>query len=73
MKISASQAAKQSGKSIPTITRAIKSGKLSAEPNSSGGWLIDPAELDRVFPAITLNGDETPPKLGHETPITPVR
>lgn len=68
MKLSASQAAKETGKSIPTITRAIKSGKLSAEKQEGGGFLIDPSELFRVFPAITSNSNVTPSTLGIETP-----
>lgn len=72
MKVSASQAAKQTGKSVPTITRAIKSGKISADRTDTGSYLIDPSELFRVFPAVTLPNDETPPKLGQETPrVTP--
>lgn len=68
MTLSASQAAKQVGKSVPTITRAIKSGKLSAEPRDGGGWIIDPAELFRVWPAISNVSDATPTKLRNETP-----
>lgn len=69
MKVSASEAAKRTGKSVPTITRAIKSGKISAERTDSGSYLIDPSELFRVFPAVTLPNDQTPPVLGHETPF----
>ena len=68
MKYSASQAAKATGKAIPTITRAIKKGKISAERLDGGGYLIDPSELHRVFPPVTGKGDETPTMLGHETP-----
>lgn len=68
MKLSASQAAKETGKSIPTITRAIKSGKLSAHKTETGGFEIDPAELFRVFDRVTETANDTPPKLGHETP-----
>ena len=68
MKYSASQAAKATGKAIPTITRAIKSGKISAERIAGGGYLIDPSELHRVFPPITIKGDTTPAMLGNETP-----
>ena len=72
MKLSASEAAKRTGKSVPTITRAIKSGKISAERADSGSYLIDPAELFRVFPALTRPNGETPTTLGHETPyVTP--
>lgn len=68
MKLSASQAAQAVGKSVPTITRAIKSGKLSAERLPQGGYAIDPAELYRVWPAITRKGDELGYMSGHETP-----
>jgi hypothetical protein len=71
MKYSAGQAAKATGKSIPTITRAIKKGTISASPKSGGGYEIDPAELHRVFPAITPVSDVTVPELGRETPIIP--
>lgn len=76
MKLSASQAAKQTGKSVPTITRAIKSGKISAAKTSSGGYEIEASELFRVFKAVTekpnAKGDtlesETQSKPHHETP-----
>lgn len=68
MKLSANEAAKRTGKSIPTITRAIKSGKISAEKSDSGGYLIDPSELFRVFPPLTRSNAETPKMLDSETP-----
>lgn len=72
MKLSANEAAKRTGRSVPTITRAIKSGKISAEKTGAGGYLIDPSELFRVFPPVTLGSDETTPTLGNETHrITP--
>ena len=69
MKVSATEAAKRTGKSVPTITRAIKSGKISADRTESGSYLIDPSELFRVFPAVTRSNDETLPKLEYETPL----
>ena len=68
MKYTAGQAAKATGKSIPTITRAIKKGTISAERTASGGYLIDPSELHRVFPAITSDRNDSPDVSGHETP-----
>jgi len=50
------QAAKAAGKSKPTLSRAIKAGRLSATRTESGAYEIDPAELARVFP---LAGDMT--------------
>ena len=67
MKLSANEAAKRTGKSVPTITRAIKSGKISAEKTGNGGYLIEPSELFRAFPASTEPNDETPPMLDSET------
>lgn len=68
MTLSASLAAKRVGKSVPTITRAIKSGKLSAKPREGGGWIIDPSELFRVWPAVSNESDVSPNKLRDETP-----
>ena len=76
MKLSASKAAKEAGVSIPTITRAIEKGRLSAEKTEdskgSKGYLIDPAELFRVFPPKPKpsndHPNETPAILGTETP-----
>ncbi|NRA88223.1 MAG: hypothetical protein HRU28_12720 [Rhizobiales bacterium] len=67
MKISASKASKLVGKSIPTITRAIKSGKLSAEKRDGGGWLIDESELARVYDFITITSNVTQEILGDES------
>ena len=66
--LSATQAAKAVGKSVPTITRAIKSGKLSARKLDGGGYEIDPAELFRVWDAITFKDNVIPPMLERETP-----
>jgi excisionase family DNA binding protein len=72
MRYTAGQAAKATGKSIPTITRAIAKGKLSAERTGTGGYLIDASELHRVFPALpdplTREGVTNHDNLRHETP-----
>jgi hypothetical protein len=47
------QAAKATGKSKMTISRAIKEGKISANKNDNGDYEIDPSELHRVFPFVT--------------------
>lgn len=69
MKLSASQAAKRVGKSIPTITRAIKNGKLSAKPRDGGGWIIDASELFRVWAPRSDGTDVTVPTLPNEIPL----
>lgn len=67
MKLSASQAAKAVGVSLPTITRAIKNGVISAERISGGGYRIDASELDRFRAGVTPMKGQT---LGSETPVT---
>jgi excisionase family DNA binding protein len=66
------QAAVAIGKSKPTVLRAIQSGKISAlRDETTGGWLIEPAELHRLYPPVvpvmvhdaTMNSDVIP----HET------
>jgi len=61
MKLSLSQAAKETGKSKPTISKAIKTGRLSAEKVGTG-YQIDTAELFRVYPMLpaTSQVKETP-------------
>jgi hypothetical protein len=46
-------ASELTGKDRSTITRAIDAGKLSATRDEHGRFLIDPAELERVFGALT--------------------
>lgn len=55
---SAKQAAKEVKKATSTITRAIKTGKLSAKKNDNGDWEIQASELFRVYPA-NENGANT--------------
>lgn len=66
--LSASQAAKAVGKSVPTITRAIKSGKLSAVKLEGAGYEIEPSELFRVWSAVTIDSNATPTVLDREIP-----
>lgn len=44
------EASKATGTNKTTILRAIKSGKVSGTKNAQGEWLIEPAELHRVYP-----------------------
>ena len=55
--VNARTAAKLTGKDRSTILRAIESGRLSAQ-KTPRGYLIDPAELERVFGTLlTPNAD----------------
>jgi len=58
---SLTQAAKQVGKSKPTISKAIKTGRLSAK-RVGQGYAIEAAELFRVYPKLpeNLSDRETP-------------
>jgi hypothetical protein len=66
------EAARAVGRSKTTLGRAIKSGRISATRGEDGSYLIDPAELHRVFAvtrdghprmerSVTLNGPEPAP------------
>ncbi len=35
--------------SRPTLTKALKSGKISGEKDGKGVWRVDPSELSRVY------------------------
>jgi hypothetical protein len=62
------QAAKATGKSKPTIQRAIKSGQISASKNENGSYTIDPVELHRVFPVMPCDGNNTD-NMKHSEPL----
>lgn len=51
MSWSVSRAARETGLSKSTISRAIKSGRISAAKQYDGSYLIEPAELFRVYPS----------------------
>ena len=50
MTYSMGEAAKATGKSRSALLRAIRAGKVSAEKNALGRWVVEPAELHRVYP-----------------------
>ena len=57
------QAAKEAGKTKTAIANAIKIGRLSATRDGQGRYQIDPAELFRVYPRVSLDlGDTRPPE-----------
>lgn len=64
-KVSLSQAAKDTGVSLPTLSRWRKSGRISAEKTKSGGYLVDTSEYDRIK---TLRS-ESPNMKGNDTPF----
>ena len=55
------EAAKATGKSKATISKAIKSGRISAKKDETGTFHIDPSELHRVYPpTVSIEQQETP-------------
>jgi septal ring factor EnvC (AmiA/AmiB activator) len=52
MPYSLKQAADATGRTKPTLLRAIQTDKISAKKNEIGEWEIDPAELHRVYPPV---------------------
>ena len=58
------EAAKATGKSKATISKAIKNGKISAVKGENGAYKIEPSELFRVYDA-----NSSPEQK--ETPETP--
>lgn len=67
MKYTAGQAAKATGVATATITRALKSGRISGQKDESGAWMIDPSELHRVFPLVSKQDSATPNTQDHAT------
>jgi hypothetical protein len=55
MHYSVKQGAEATGKTKPTILRAIHKGKISAKKDENGEWEIDPAELHRVYEPVSKN------------------
>ena len=58
------EAAKATGKSKATISKAIKSGRVSARKDETGTFHIDPSELHRVYPPTVYSEQK-------ETPANP--
>ena len=56
------EAAKVTGKSKATISKAIKSGRISAQKDESGVFHIDPSELHRVYPVNVSKETEGKPE-----------
>lgn len=56
------EAAKATGKSKATISKAIKSGRISAIKGETGTFAIDPSELHRVYPLMVDGKQEETPK-----------
>lgn len=65
MRYTLGEAAKVTGRSKATLSRAIKNGVLSAEKQANGSYHIEASELFRVYPGVRPEQlappfDETP-------------
>lgn len=74
--LSLSKAAKAAGVSKATIHRAVKSGRISAARQDDGSYLIDPAEISRLYPLIRASdvgetSENGPGRTGGKRPETP--
>jgi Helix-turn-helix domain len=72
MKHTLGQAAKECGVSKSTLSRWIQKGRISAEPQEDGSFLIDASELNRIKElhqqSVARNGHGTPPLQQSGTP-----
>lgn len=76
MAMTLNQAAKTCGRSKSTLLDAIRKGRMSAPKDDRGRYVIDPAELHRVFPFQALDrlADQFPepqPTTFENHPTTP--
>ena len=64
------QAALAVGKSKATISKAIKSGKISADKQPNGSYKIEPSELHRVYPPTPSTVEDKPFETPSSTRVT---
>jgi hypothetical protein len=62
------QAARLTGHNKTTLSRAIKAGRLSATRRDDGAYLIDVAELERVY-TIKAQSDATPAAVAPDSRV----
>jgi hypothetical protein len=58
------EAAQETGLTKPAIFKSIKNGKISASKDARGQWMIDPAELFRVY-APASKKETAEPQTAH--------
>lgn len=74
MRYTLGQAAKETGVSKPTLSRAVKKGDLSAEGGGGSPYKIDPSELGRWLTVYReRNPESSSSTTPSETPETPHR
>lgn len=73
MSYSLAAAAEATGLNKTTVLRAIKSGKISGTRNEQGEWVIEPAELHRVYPPVSTQRGESDATPRDATPDIDLR
>ena len=68
MELTLNKAAREVGKAKSTLSKAIKSGKLSATRQEDGSYKIDTSELFRVFPQPIFTIEALPEGNPQKTP-----
>jgi excisionase family DNA binding protein len=63
------EAAEAVGLTKPAIFKAIKKGSISANKDERGQWIIDPAELHRIYKPINQTENRIVSSLREETAI----
>ena len=63
-------AAKATGKSKATISKALKSGRISGHKGDDGVYRIDPSELHRVYPPVSPSEHKETPDSEPENTST---
>jgi hypothetical protein len=63
------QAAKATGRSKSALSRDIKAGRFSATRSPDGSLAIDPAELHRVFPAVSRGNGSSNSEWDDSQPV----
>lgn len=63
--LSIREAVKHYQVSRPTLTKALKSGKISGTQDGQGKWSIDPSELARVYQPRLVASDAPEPAKSH--------
>lgn len=53
------EAAKATGKSKPTISRAIKKGVITGNKDHNGVFQLDPAKVHRIWPMLQPSSNNT--------------
>jgi hypothetical protein len=63
-------AARATGKAKSTISRDVKSGRISAQRQPDGSYLIDPSELHRVYPPVVFDNGSENTESNDSQPLT---